>query len=249
MWFNRWFKQAAPPLALAWDLHAHWLPGVDDGAPDEAEGLAMLKALAALGYQGAVATPHVYPGLFDNQEADLTGRFAAFAKVAAAELPGFSLQLGAEYMFGEVFFERLLCNDPALLCFGPKHDLMLVELPTRGEPVALGEALDHCRRSGKRMVLAHVERYAYAAGPAGFDRLLAWKGLGALLQLNASSCAGAYGAAIGKSARRIWQEGVVDFIGSDMHQAAFGARTHGQGLVWLGAHPQQEFRFNREVAV
>lgn len=249
MWLSKWFKPAAPPLALAWDMHAHWLPGVDDGAPNEAEGLAMLRALAAMGYQGAVATPHVYPGLFDNRETDLAARFAVFGKLVGAELPGFSLQLGAEYMFGEIFLERLLRDDSELLCFGPGQELILVELPVRGEPVALGQALDHCRRCQKRMVLAHVERYAYAAGPVGFDRLLDWKGLGALLQLNASSCIGAYGPAIRKSAQRIWQEGMIDFIGSDMHQAVPGAGAHAKGLVWLGNHPQAEFRFNREVSL
>jgi protein-tyrosine phosphatase len=248
MWIGKWFKPAPPALSVAWDMHAHWLPGVDDGAPDAAEGLAMLRALAASGCRGAVATPHVYPGLFENKESDLREKFEDFSRQVAVEMPGFSLQLAAEYMFSEVFFERFMRDDPELLRFGRSRDLMLVELPVRGEPAALGEALDHCRRRKQRIILAHVERYAYASGGAGLDRLLEWKGRGALLQLNASSCAGAYGSGIRDSARRIWREGLIDFVGSDMHRAEAGARDHAKGLAWLGAHPQEEFRSNPGVA-
>lgn len=247
MWVSRLLGKKAPPLALDWDMHAHWLPRVDDGAPDEAEGLAMLRALASMGYRGAVATPHIYPGLFENTEAGLRASFEAFSARAAAEIPGFRTELAAEYMFDEVFSRRLMADDPDLLWFGPRRDLLLVELPMHGEPAALGEVLDHCRRRRRRVVLAHVERYAYAFGEADLDRLIEWKGRGALLQLNASSCAGNYGPAIRDCARRVWREGLVDLVGSDMHRAESGARAHAAGLTWLGAHPQAEFRFNREV--
>lgn len=247
MWFSRWFKQAAAPLPLAWDMHAHWLPGVDDGVLGEAETFEVLRGLMALGCEGAVATPHIYHGLFENQEADLRRRFADLQAKAAEQVPGFQMQLGAEYMFDEVFYARLTGGNPDLLRFGPKQDLLLVELPVRGEPVAFGEALDHCRRMQTRVIVAHVERYAYTAGPAGLERLLDWRGRGALLQLNASSCAGAYGPAIRKSAHRIWREGLVDFVGSDLHRLTPGLRWHTAGLAWLAAHPQDGFGFNREL--
>ena len=47
------------------DLHCHFLPGIDDGAPSVAEGVAMLEGLKALGFTRVIATPHMRPGMFD----------------------------------------------------------------------------------------------------------------------------------------------------------------------------------------
>ena len=40
------------------DLHAHWVPGVDDGVETLEEGLLLLRGLYAAGFSRAVATPH-----------------------------------------------------------------------------------------------------------------------------------------------------------------------------------------------
>jgi hypothetical protein len=40
------------------DLHAHVLPGVDDGAADESQALSMLERAAADGTRIIAATPH-----------------------------------------------------------------------------------------------------------------------------------------------------------------------------------------------
>jgi protein-tyrosine phosphatase len=48
------------------DLHCHWIAGIDDGAPSEAEGVAMLKALNSAGFDRVIATPHMRVGMFDN---------------------------------------------------------------------------------------------------------------------------------------------------------------------------------------
>ena len=41
------------------DLHLHLLPGVDDGAPDEAAALAYARRLAAEGVRDVTVTPHI----------------------------------------------------------------------------------------------------------------------------------------------------------------------------------------------
>src|ERR1700730_4644696 len=41
------------------DLHLHLLPGVDDGAPDDAEAIAYAQRLAAEGVRDVTVTPHV----------------------------------------------------------------------------------------------------------------------------------------------------------------------------------------------
>lgn len=42
------------------DLHTHILPRMDDGAPDTAASLAMLRMEAAQGVTGVALTPHFH---------------------------------------------------------------------------------------------------------------------------------------------------------------------------------------------
>ena len=43
------------------DFHSHVLPGMDDGAKDTDESLALLRLTKEQGIDGIVATPHFYP--------------------------------------------------------------------------------------------------------------------------------------------------------------------------------------------
>ena len=41
------------------DLHCHMLPGIDDGAPDEATALEMARIAVADGIRFTACTPHI----------------------------------------------------------------------------------------------------------------------------------------------------------------------------------------------
>ena len=48
------------------DLHCHLLPGIDDGAVDLEMALEMARIAAADGIRTVACTPHIYPGMYDN---------------------------------------------------------------------------------------------------------------------------------------------------------------------------------------
>jgi len=48
------------------DVHAHLLPGVDDGCADCQESIACARVLVEAGYTHAFCTPHVWPDLPHN---------------------------------------------------------------------------------------------------------------------------------------------------------------------------------------
>jgi len=66
---------SAPIVRGLVDLHCHWIAGIDDGAKSSPESAAMLRGLAALGFEHVVATPHMRPGMFDNVRDELVAAY------------------------------------------------------------------------------------------------------------------------------------------------------------------------------
>lgn len=48
------------------DIHSHILYGVDDGAEDFIDSREMLRIAEESGVTDIIATPHCYPGMYDN---------------------------------------------------------------------------------------------------------------------------------------------------------------------------------------
>ena len=57
----KWFHKEKAPSTLFYntDLHAHVLPGIDDGSQNPESSIALLKALQSWGIKQIFATPHV----------------------------------------------------------------------------------------------------------------------------------------------------------------------------------------------
>ena len=229
----RLFGRGPGPGDVGWDLHSHLVPGVDDGVADAAEAVECARQLRELGYGGAVTTPHIRPGHFDNEETQLRAAFEDLRPEVERSVPGFSMALAAEYFFDGRLIERLEAAPDGLLTFGPRRSLLLVELPTETEPFGLDRMLAAAREAGLGVVLAHPERYRFLRDRAGAGRLAAWRREGLLVQVNVGAYGGMFGAAIAHAARRFHRAGLVDLVGTDLHrpEQMQGIRA---GWRWLG---------------
>ena len=205
---------APAPGALGWDFHCHLVPGVDDGARDVAESLQIIAALKAAGYSGAVVTPHIYGGVFDNSARMLRSAFAELQQAVGADFP---LKLAAEYHANDLLFE-LIARDELLYTELGGERAVLVEFPYLMEAPRGIDALVALRDAGYRPVLAHIERYRYVqAQPAPWlDRL---QQIGVLLQCNIGSLEGMYGPGPQQLARKLLAERVPHLWSSDVHRA------------------------------
>lgn len=136
------------------DLHAHILPGLDDGARDMAQALAMLRIAEEDGVGVVVATPHSH-----HARAAATRAGVERLNAAAAERGiGTRVMAGHEARIGPGMVERWTTGDLLTIGAGP---WMLVELYLHDEwPLELvSRALGRLRDAGLRPLLAHVERY------------------------------------------------------------------------------------------
>src|ERR1700757_146818 len=78
------------------DLHSHLLPGIDDGSKDLAMSLAMARMASSDGISTIACTPHILPGVYNNNGPAIRRVVAQLAEsLANAGIP-ISLVTGAD---------------------------------------------------------------------------------------------------------------------------------------------------------
>jgi protein-tyrosine phosphatase len=195
------------------DLHCHWIPGVDDGAPSLDAGLAILRGLGSLGFERVVATPHMRPGLFDNTAAELQ---AAFADVQVqlsehTDLP--ERALSSEHFFDDVVFHRILAGEGLPY---PGEAAVLLEFYESNFPLRLDQLLGQLRQRKLTPVVAHPERYrSLWEQPETLERLL---DQGALALLDVAALIGKYGRRPQRCAEQFLERGLYHAACSDAHR-------------------------------
>ncbi|MGA7118460.1 MAG: CpsB/CapC family capsule biosynthesis tyrosine phosphatase [Polyangiaceae bacterium] len=196
------------------DLHCHWIAAIDDGARTPAEGLSMLRGLHEIGFDEVVATPHMRPGMFDNDRVGLERAFDAMQQTlsaASATLP--TVHLASEHFFDDVVFGRLMRGE-ALPYPGGRS--VLVEFGTSGFPLQVQHRMFDMRRAGLVCVLAHPERYEPVwRDDACLDPLL---DAGALMLLDVCALLGKYGRAPQRAAEKLLEEEAYEAACSDAHR-------------------------------
>ena len=134
------------------DIHAHILPGVDHGAQDLNESLAMLDAAKAQGIGRIIATPHVYRADYDRSIAQKAKEIL----LPHAQQRGIELQLG--YEFNIRALDQTAVEKAAQFCTEGTKTLLL-EMPFDIWPIDWREKIYALQAYGMEIVLAHPERY------------------------------------------------------------------------------------------
>lgn len=216
------------------DLHCHWIAGIDDGARTADEGLQMLRALKDIGFGEVIATPHMRPGMFDNQRVDLT---SAFERMQAhlepvRDLP--SVGLSSEHYFDSTVFDRILA-DQALPY--PGQRAILLEFYPLAFPAQIDGRLVDIRRHKLLPVIAHPERYEPVwEEPELLERLV---DLGVAALLDTAALEGKYGRRPKRCARDLLERGLYHAACSDAHRPADVALVKA-GMAWIKKEYGQE---------
>jgi protein-tyrosine phosphatase len=202
------------------DLHCHWIASIDDGARTAEEGLAMLRGLRAAGFDVVMATPHMRPGMFDNDKNGLERAFGAMQPVLSGkDLP--AVHLASEHFFDDVVFGRMMRGEvlayPSLGSSRGVRRPILIEVSGQGPfPVRLQHRFFDLRRAGLVPVLAHPERYEPVwRDDTCLDPLL---DAGAHLLLDTCALIGKYGRAPQRAAEALLEDGAYEAACSDAHR-------------------------------
>jgi protein-tyrosine phosphatase len=207
------------------DLHAHVLPGLDDGARDLRDSVLLLQGLRELGFTQVYATPHQKAPMFlPTREAI---RAAHDVVVAAVSGGAPSLGLGAENFWDSVFFERLA--DRSFPSYAPSEKAFLIEFPPERLPPKLDDHLFRLRAGGLLPAVAHPERYADIARDLSRGEAL---GRTAALIVDLGALGGAHDRRANRTARALCEAGLAHAAASDVHRAG-DLEAAAKGMAWI----------------
>jgi protein-tyrosine phosphatase len=197
------------------DLHAHLLPGVDDGPQTLEEATEMCRVAADDGIVAVVVTPHQHHDFWPNSDRDALSALFEELRTVTGGTP--ALALGAEIRVDSEFLHEVdLLPGGSLLPLADSRYLLLefASYPPGLDPRLLVHELDV---AGWKPVLAHPERIPWLAEE---PRLLAeLVERGALLQLTAMSVTGELGRSEQACCSVLLDDDLAHFVASDAHDA------------------------------
>jgi protein-tyrosine phosphatase len=195
------------------DLHCHILPGLDDGARDLKDSVAMARQAEQDGIAVVCATPHIRHDHNVPIE-EIAGRVRSLGQKLAEHEVGVRVLPGGELAQTEA--DRLSNDELGLVALGGAGGWVLLE----PAPGPLGKSLEaqvgRLAKRGFRTVIAHPERHAGADFEGCLGRLAA---RGCLIQWTAEFLAHSDP---GDLVLELAGKGLVHLLGSDAHSAHAG---------------------------
>lgn len=205
-------KKKKYSIPVSTDIHSHLIAGIDDGSKSIEESVEMVKQFALNGYKKLITTPHIMSDYYKNSPDTIFPGLEVLRKKLKEEQVDIELEAAAEYYLDEYFVD-LIQNDEDIMTFGDKY--VLFETSFMNKPRNLEQVIFTLSTKGYKPVLAHPERYVYLS--SDFSAYQELKDKGVLFQLNFISLSGYYSPIVKKTAEKLIDAGLVDFIGSDCH--------------------------------
>lgn len=194
------------------DIHNHILPGIDDGAQTPEDSIKLLQGFSEFGVNHFIATPHIMHNYYENTSETIRASSDELnAVLLSNNLSSIKLRLAAEHMI-DSNFENLL--EQKLIMPLDRFNI-LIEMSYLQSPINFNEAIKAITQQSLFPVLAHPERYNFLMNKT--HKYLEFKKQGILFQLNMLSLGDYYGKEISKMAFKLLEAGMIDFIGSDVH--------------------------------
>lgn len=216
------------------DIHSHVIYGADDGARTEKEALRLLEMDQEQGADAVIATPHYQPESQGRKTAQIRARAEQLSAQLAEKNPALQLYTGNEVLYFDSMTEHLK-KGWILPLAGSSY--VLTEFYPADSWQKFLRAARTLRDAGFRPVFAHVERYE-ALRKNDPEELI---DAGAYLQINVGSIGGGIFSEPARFCKRLLKDGLVQFLGSDMHRADTRPPELAAGLAWIRTHlPAEE---------
>lgn len=194
------------------DIHAHILPGVDDGSSSMEETRQMLQQAIEQGIGTIIATPHYAAGA-KNASVEQLQQIRELVQEEASKLDNnLKILLGNELYYSESIIDSLKAKE-ALTLAGSRY--ILVEFSVNESYRTIYKGLGELVCAGYAPILAHVERYLGLQRRE--DLMMELNELGCYIQMNSNSLLGGMFHTEANYHRKLFNQGLIHLIGSDCH--------------------------------
>lgn len=193
------------------DIHSHLLYGIDDGAQTFEDTKNLINQLSSFGFSKFITTPHTFSGFWDNTKESILKRGELVKSKLEQNSIHCNLGIASEYLLDDNFINLIQNKDILPL----KDNYVLVEMSYLNPPIHLYDILFEMQVQGYKPVLAHPERYVFYHNK--FSEYEKLKNAGCFFQINLLSTVGYYGKSVTESVEKLLKNGLIDFVGSDVH--------------------------------
>lgn len=199
------------------DLHCHILPAICDGSPDVNTSLKMAQIAVNDGITIQACTPHIYPGIYENNTDNIQVAMEAFQSILDAQSIALKLVVGADvHMVPEVIEglkngEIPTLNNSRYFLLEPSHYIPVPQF------------IDQIRSflsAGYIPIITHPERLHWLNNKSYHQFIMAVK-LGAWIQITAGAIEGRFGAQVRYWAYKFLKDGVVHIVATDAHNVKY----------------------------
>jgi protein-tyrosine phosphatase len=200
------------------DIHAHILPGLDDGPVTVEESLAMARMAARDGTEVIVATPHYRDMELEHQTSRIVRELADTINAALRSdsvrrnAPSVRIFTGMIYKL-DTSLPDLVDSENAITL--NRTRFLLVEPPYNRLPAYVEDVIGRLLTQRLVPVLAHPERNVeFQRDP---KRLQVLVNDGVIVQIAAGSITGENGTAARRAAEQFIRRGIAHVVSSEMH--------------------------------
>lgn len=222
------------------DLHIHIIPGVDDGAQDYEDTIAMAQIAAASDVTTIVATPHANQmGRFENfYTPDFAEEYEHLQNMIWSYRIDLRVLQGQEIMASEDMVSKIRAGRLISLNHTQYY---LIEFPFDSDPRWIRDRLADVIGMGKTPLIAHVERYFCVQDNPSL--VYEWIRMGCFTQLNKGSVFGRFGREAQRASVPLLNYELIHCVASDAHSPV--QRTPWLGEMWdfLVSYYDEEYAY------
>lgn len=195
------------------DMHSHILPNIDDGARSVEETFHLIQEAKEVGFEAIIATSHYMEGYYETDAPEREVWVKAIYDKLQEKNIDINLYLGNEIYLSENMITLLeegkasTINDTSYVLF---------EMPLNVEPLNLYDVIYEMQQYKLVPILAHPERYSFVQEEPELIYDLIQKGV--LMQANYASIIGYYGQKAQMIVKKLLENNMVHFLGSDVHR-------------------------------
>ena len=195
------------------DFHSHILPNVDDGSKSVEETFELLKEAKEVGFDSVISTSHYIEKYYEVNVAERKVWINALSENLYKKNIDLKLYLGNEVYITENIIKLLETGKVTSI---NNSNYVLFEFPMNTKPLNMYDIIYDMLEYKLIPVLAHPERYSFVQKEPELIYDLIQKGV--LMQSNYGSILGRYGEKAELIVRKLLENNMVHFLGSDVHK-------------------------------